>query len=263
MSSIVVRDLCKQYPTPRGMVVALGGVSFSLAAGALCAIVGPSGSGKSTLLAMMGGLDVPSSGAVCVGSFAVHRMSSAQRARFRAARVGFVFQSNNLVPVLTAAENVALPLTLRRLSARDRSLRVDALLDDLGLRDVAHHRPGELSGGQQQRVGLARALVTAPALVLADEPTAHLDSRTGREVMDVLRRMNRVRGTTFVFSTHDPAMDAIADERLALRDGVIARALQRRHESWRRSSDSQSATSSDIPAAPRSPLLPSPWASCS
>jgi putative ABC transport system ATP-binding protein len=143
MSPIVVRDLRKEYPTSRGMVVALDGVSFSLAAGALCAIVGPSGSGKSTLLALTGGLDVPTSGDVWVDAFAVHRMSSAQRARFRATRIGFVFQSNNLVPVLTAAENVALPLTLLRLSARNRSLRVAALLDELGLRDVARrHRPG-------------------------------------------------------------------------------------------------------------------------
>ncbi|MBI3768542.1 MAG: ABC transporter ATP-binding protein [Deltaproteobacteria bacterium] len=218
---IAVRDLYKQYATPQRVVRALSGISFVLAEGGLCAIVGPSGSGKSTLLGLLGGLDSPTSGEVHVGPFALHRMSPAQRTRFRAARVGFVFQSSNLVPVLTAAENVALPLTLLRLSARERSLKVDTLLHELGLREVAHHRPAELSGGQQQRVGIARALVTAPALVLADEPTAHLDSRTGRDVMDVLQSMHRGRSTTFIFSTHDPAVESIADERIALRDGMI------------------------------------------
>jgi putative ABC transport system ATP-binding protein len=263
MPAIAVRDLHKQYPTPRGAVRALRGISFALAEGALCAIVGPSGSGKSTLLGLVGGLDSPTSGEIHVGAFALHRMSPAQRTRFRAARIGLVFQSNNLVAVLTAAENVALPLTLLRLSARERSCKVDALLEELGLREIAHQRPGELSGGQQQRVGIARALVTAPALVLADEPTAHLDSRTGREVMDVIRSTNRLRGTTFVFSTHDPAMDSIADERVVLRDGVIVPEMEGIHEPWPHSSALRSATFSDIPDARPSPPPPSPWASCS
>lgn len=263
MTSIVVRDVHKRYRRPRGTVAALTGVSFSFAAGTLCAIVGPSGSGKSTLLALLGGLDVASSGEMCVGPFALHRMSPGRRARFRAAHVGLVFQSNNLVPVLTAAENIALPLTRLPLSRRERCIRVNALLDELGVRDVAHHRPGELSGGQEQRVGIARALVTEPSLVLADEPTAHLDSRTAREVMDVVRAMNRARGTTFVFSTHDILMDAMADERIALRDGAIDVAFERRQEAWPRSSGSRSVTSPGTHVAPPSPLPPSPSASCS
>ncbi len=222
MTVIAVRDVHKSYATAAGLVRALRGVSFALDAGTVCSVVGPSGSGKSTLLGLIGGLDAPSAGEVQVAGHRLHAMSPPERARFRATRVGFVFQSNNLIPVLTAAENVALPLTLQRLSARERSVRVEAILDELGIRAVARQRPGELSGGQQQRVGIARALVTAPVLVLADEPTAHLDSVTALEVMSLLRTINRTRRTTFVFSTHDPAVDAIADRRIGLRDGALA-----------------------------------------
>src|SRR5437868_1547784 len=205
MSAIVAVELRKQFTVAGRTIHAVRGVSFALAPGALCAIVGPSGSGKSTLLTLLGGLDVPTAGEVWIGTTNIGRMSAGRRTRFRAANVGFVFQAHNLVPVLTAAENVALPLTLLPLSARERARRVGAVLDDLGLHDLAHHRPGELSGGQQQRVGLARALVTAPAIVLADEPTAHLDSRTARDVVDVMRAMNRRRATTILLATHDDA----------------------------------------------------------
>jgi len=214
-------EVYKRYATAAEPVHALRGVSFRLAEGALCAVVGPSGSGKSTLLALLGGLDVPTAGEVYVDAFALHRMTATARARFRAARVGFVFQANNLIPVLTAAENVALPLALDGSSTGERARRVDAVLDDLGVRDVAGHRPGELSGGQQQRVGIARALVTEPALVLADEPTAHLDSATGGEVMRILQEANRARGTTFVFSTHDPKIMAEAEMILTVEDGKV------------------------------------------
>jgi putative ABC transport system ATP-binding protein len=222
MTSISVSDLHKRYASPAGWVRALCGVSFRLMAGALGCVVGPSGSGKSTLLGIIGGLDAPTAGEVYVGAFALHRMSAAERARFRATRIGFVFQSNNLVPVLTAEENIGLPLALETLTRAERDRRVTALLDELGLRQVADHRPGELSGGQQQRVGIARALVTRPLLVLADEPTAHLDSRTGHEVMNVLRSTNRVCRTTFLVSTHDADVESLADERISLRDGACA-----------------------------------------
>src|SRR6266481_4899667 len=236
MSAIVALDLRKQFTVAGRTIHAVRGVSFALAPGALCAIVGPSGSGKSTLLALLGGLDVPTWGEVWIGAVNVGRMSAARRTRFRAANVGFVFQAHNLVPVLTAAENVALPLALLPLSARERARRVGALLDDLGLHELAHHRPGELSGGQQQRVGLARALVTAPAIVLADEPTAHLDSRTARDVV------------------------AVADEQIALCDGVVARRDERRREPWASSSsDSPSATSSVTRGVASLPLPPSHW----
>lgn len=250
MSLITVRDLYKTYAAPAGPARALRGVSLTLEAATMCAIVGPSGSGKSTLLGILGGLDCPSAGEVHVGGHALHRMSAAERARFRTARVGFVFQSNNLIPVLTAAENVALPLTLGRLTARERSLRVERLLDEVGLRELARRRPGELSGGQQQRVGIARALVTEPALVLADEPTAHLDSATGVDVMGLLRSINRSRGTAFVFSTHDAAIESIASERVTLRDGAVvppARAPEM-NGSWPRYSTSACETFSAIHA---------------
>src|SRR6266404_1529751 len=264
MSAIVALDLRKQFTVAGRTIHAVRGVSFALAPGALCAIVGPSGSGKSTLLTLLGGLDVPTAGEVWIGTANVGRMSAGRRTRFRAANVGFVFQAHNLVPVLTAAENVALPLALLPLSARERARRVGALLDDLGLHELAHHRPGELSGGQQQRVGLARALVTAPAIVLADEPTAHLDSRTARDVVDVMRAMNRRRATTIVLATHDPAVDAVADEQIALCDGVVARRDERRREPWASSSsDSLSATSSVTRGVASLPPPPSRWLSCS
>jgi putative ABC transport system ATP-binding protein len=221
VQAISVRNIHKDYRTPSGTVHALRDVSFDLDRGALCAVVGPSGSGKSTLLSIIGGLDCPTSGEVFVGGVALHHLSSARRAKFRASRLGFVFQSNNLISVLTAAENVGLPLTLQGLSTRERSMRVATLLDELGLREVARQRPGELSGGQQQRVGIARALVTEPTLVLADEPTAHLDSETGAEVMSLLRSINSRRHTTFLFSTHDVDVESLADEHITLRDGAI------------------------------------------
>ncbi len=263
MPAIVAVDVRKQFAVARRTVHALRDVSFALVPGTLCAIVGPSGSGKSTLLALLGGLDVPTAGEVWVGAANVGRMSAARRTRFRAAHVGFVFQSHNLVPVLTTAENVALPLTLLPISAHERARRVDAVLDDLGLRDLAHHRPAELSGGQQQRVGLARALVTSPAVVLADEPTAHLDSHTARDVIEVIRATNRRRATTVVLATHDPAVHARADEQIALCDGAVACRHERRREQWPSCSDSPSETSSVIPGAPSLPPPPSHWLSCS
>lgn len=221
MPVVSVRELSKEYRTPSGSVRALRNVSFDLEPGALCAIVGPSGSGKSTLLSLIGGLDSPTGGEIFVGGVAIHGLSHARRAQFRASRISFVFQSNNLIPVLTVAENVALPLTLTRLSKRECSLRVDALLDELGLRSMAGQRPGELSGGQQQRIGIARSLVTEPMVVLADEPTAHLDSQTGRDVMHLLRSINLQHGTTFLVSTHDANVESFADHHLALRDGAL------------------------------------------
>lgn len=221
MTGVACRGLRKDYRTPFATVHALREVTVDVDAGALCAIVGPSGSGKSTLLGLLGGLDTPTAGEVIVDGVALHRLSAAQRAAFRAARVGFVFQANNLVQVLTAAENVELPLTLLTLSARERSVRVDAVLDELGLRDAARRRPNELSGGQQQRVGVARALVTKPALMLADEPTAHLDSATGAGVMTLLRTVGGRHGTTVIVATHDPEIEAQADQRVMLRDGGV------------------------------------------
>jgi putative ABC transport system ATP-binding protein len=219
MSAVSVVELQKRYPSRAGWVEALRDVSFHLPTGTLGCVVGPSGSGKSTLLGLVGGLDTPTAGTISVGPFGLHRMTAAERSRFRTARVGFIFQSNNLIPVLTAAENVDLPLALGTLTKGERERRVAALIDELGLGQVADRRPAELSGGQQQRVGIARALVTQPMLILADEPTAHLDARTGRDVVEMLRAASRKHATTFLVATHDADVEARADLRVALREG--------------------------------------------
>jgi putative ABC transport system ATP-binding protein len=221
MPLVEVRRVSKEYASAAGPVRALTSVSLTVASGTICAIVGPSGSGKSTLLGLMGGLDRPTGGDVWVCGADLGRMAPRPRAGFRLTHIGLIFQANNLIPVLTAAENIGLPLSLSRLSLRERRWRVDEFIDELGLRGVAGRRPAELSGGQQQRVGIARALVMNPELVLADEPTAHLDVDTAFEVMNLLQSMNAQRGTTLVFSTHDPAIEAIAANRFVLRDGCI------------------------------------------
>jgi putative ABC transport system ATP-binding protein len=251
MTVVIASDIAKTYGDGARAVHALRAVSLIVEEGAMCAVAGPSGSGKSTLLALLGGLDVPSAGALHVGGRALHRMTPAQRTRFRAEHVGFVFQAPNLVPVLTAAENVALPLTLRAVTAAERTRRVVRLLDDVGLRDVAARRPAELSGGQQQRVALARALAADPALVLADEPTAHLDSITARTVMQLLRTLSRARRTAIVLATHDPLVESMADLSVSLRDGAVvaAGATPRTDGPCRPCSISAYGTSSAIPAA--------------
>ena len=251
-SVVAAARITKTYGDGARAVHALRAVSLTVRDGAMCAVVGPSGSGKSTLLALLGGLDVPSSGVLHVAGHALHRMTAAQRTRFRAAHVGFVFQAPNLIPVLSAAENVALPLTLRALTAGERARRVARLLDDVGLRAVAGRRPAELSGGQQQRVALARALAADPAVVLADEPTAHLDSITARAIMQLLRTLNRARRTAIVLATHDPLIETMADLSVSLRDGAVVAADATRGTDGpcRPCSISVCGTSSAIPAVP-------------
>jgi putative ABC transport system ATP-binding protein len=195
-------------------------VSLAVKAGEFLAVAGPSGSGKTTLLNLIGCLDTPTSGEVAIDGEAIGGLSAGRRADLRARKLGFVFQTFNLIPVLTAWENVEYPLLLQRRRG-DVAKRVQAALEHVGLADRARHRPTELSGGQQQRVAIARALVTEPALVLADEPTANLDSRTGSEIVELMRRLNRERGTTFVFSTHDPRIVNAADRVLQISDGRL------------------------------------------
>jgi putative ABC transport system ATP-binding protein len=252
MSAVIASRITKTYGDGPRAVHALCAVSLTLEDGAMCAIVGPSGSGKSTLLALLGGLDVPTSGALHVAGQGLHHMTAAQRTRFRAEHVGFVFQTPNLIPVLSAAENVALPLRVRAFTAAERARHVARLLDDVGLRDVATRRPGELSGGQQQRVALARALASDPALVLADEPTAHLDSTTARAIMQLVRTLNRARRTAIVLATHDPLVETMADLSVSLRDGAVVAAGATRGTDGpcRPCSISAFGTSSAIPAAP-------------
>ena len=217
---VVVTDVSKTYRLGKLTVTALDGVSLTVDAGEFLAVAGPSGSGKTTLLNLIGCLDTPTSGEVEIDGEPVSTLSEGRRADLRARKLGFIFQTFNLIPVLTAWENVEYPLLIHRRGG-DVATRVRAALDQVGLGDRARHRPPELSGGQQQRVAIARALVTDPALVLADEPTANLDSKTGHEIIELMRRLNRERGTTFVFSTHDPRIMKAADRVLEISDGRL------------------------------------------
>ena len=219
MSLVVVKDVTKTYRLGTQTVVALADVSLDVQAGEFLAVAGPSGSGKTTLLNLVGCLDTPTSGQIEIDGEAVATLSSGRRADLRARKLGFIFQTFNLIPVLTAWENVEYPLLLTKRGGN--GARVRAALEQVGLGDRARHRPPELSGGQQQRVAIARALVTEPALVLADEPTANLDSRTGHEIVELMRRLNRERQTTFVFSTHDPRIMSAADRVLEISDGRL------------------------------------------
>jgi putative ABC transport system ATP-binding protein len=217
---VTVKDVRKTYRLGTQTVTALAGVSLTVAAGEFMAVAGPSGSGKTTLLNLIGCLDTPTSGEIAIDGEPVARLSAGRRADLRARKLGFVFQTFNLIPVLTAWENVEYPLLVYRRGG-DVAGRVRQALEQVGLGERARHRPSELSGGQQQRVAIARALVGEPSLVLADEPTANLDSATGREIVALMRRLNRERGTTFVFSTHDPRIMTAADRVLEISDGRL------------------------------------------
>ncbi len=221
MSDVVtVKDVRKTYRLGTQTVTALAGVSLTVGAGEFMAVAGPSGSGKTTLLNLIGCLDTPTSGEIAIDGEPVARLSAGRRADLRARKLGFVFQTFNLIPVLTAWENVEYPLLVYPRGG-DVAGRVRRALEQVGLGERARHRPSELSGGQQQRVAIARALVGEPSLVLADEPTANLDSATGREIVALMRRLNRERGTTFVFSTHDPRIMTAADRVLEISDGRL------------------------------------------
>ena len=221
MYPVSLRNVDKTYRLDTVTVPALSGVSIDIRPGRFTVLCGPSGSGKTTLLNMMGCIDRPDTGEIQVDSQAVQAMTDDALSDFRARRIGFVFQNFNLLPVLTAFENVEYPLVLAAVPAAQRKERVRALLDAVGLADRAGNRPGQLSGGQRQRVAIAQALATEPALVLADEPTANLDSQTGAEIIALMRRLQRERGASFVFSSHDPMVLAQADDVVRIRDGRI------------------------------------------
>ena len=221
MTAIVqVRDLARDYSMGSGAVHALRGVSFDVNQGEWVAIVGPSGCGKSTLLNLIGAVDTPDSGALTIANQRIDRLSDGDATAFRLRRIGFVFQRFYLMPALSAAENVELPMAEARLPREERRARVRELLGYVGLAERAHHRPSQLSGGEQQRVAIARALANRPALLLADEPTGELDAATGLEMIDLFRRLNR-DGTTIVVVTHDAQMADAAGRRIQMRDGAI------------------------------------------
>ena len=221
MYPVSLRNVGKTYRLDTVTVPALSAVSIDIRPGRFTVLCGPSGSGKTTLLNMMGCIDRPDAGEIQVDGQAVQAMTDDALSDFRARRIGFVFQNFNLLPVLTAFENVEYPLVLAAVPSAQRKERVRALLDAVGLADRAGNRPGQLSGGQRQRVAIARALATEPALVLADEPTANLDSQTGAEIIALMRRLQRERGASFVFSSHDPMVLAQADDVVRIRDGRI------------------------------------------
>lgn len=223
MDAIRVEHVTRCYRVGAVETRALDDVSLSIAEGEFVALVGPSGSGKTTLLQLIGCLDRPDRGAVFIKGQDVTRLSAAQRADLRRANIGFVFQFFALVPVLTAYENIELPLLLSGVRPAERRARVLELLGAVGLESRAHHRPDQLSGGEQQRVAIARALALRPVLVLADEPTANLDTANGQQAMEIMVRLNRETGTAFVYATHDPRVIAYARRVVTLVDGKIAR----------------------------------------
>ena len=221
-SLIQVRALDKRYLRGSEEIHVLQGLNLDVEAGDFVAFMGPSGSGKTTLLNLLGGLDVPTSGSVTVAGDEISRLSAAKLTAWRARHVGFIFQMYNLLPVLTAFQNVELPLLLTKLSKSERKRHVETALDLVGLADRMHHYPRQLSGGQEQRVGIARALVTDPTLLLCDEPTGDLDRRAGDEILDLLGALHRDHGKTIVMVTHDPHAAERAGRILHLDKGVLA-----------------------------------------
>ncbi len=215
------RGLCRVYQEEAVPVRALDGVDFDFLRGDFVSLAGPSGSGKSTLLNLVGGLDRPDAGDVRVDGQCLNDLNEARLADLRLHKIGFVFQSYNLIPVLSAQENVAFILQLQGVDPVERAERSEAALASLGIADLAARRPGEMSGGQQQRVAIARAIVTNPVLLLADEPSANLDSATTEELLKLLRRLNEDRGLSILTATHDPKVMAYGRRQVRLRDGVI------------------------------------------
>lgn len=222
-------DVTKIYPLGKTQVHAVRGVSFTIEKGDFISITGPSGSGKSTILNMIGCIDTPTSGVVKINGTETGSLKDKQLTELRHKTLGFIFQSFNLIPVLDVYENIEFPLLLgreKRDKARTREW-IDFLIEAVGLAEHRHHRPSELSGGQRQRVAIARALATKPMIVLADEPTANLDSKTGKAIIELMKKLNQELETTFIFSTHDPEIVEIADHVIRLQDGRVIEDVRR------------------------------------
>ncbi len=225
--TIQMENVVKTYQMGTQEVKALNGISLSIPRGEFHVIMGPSGSGKTTFLNMVGALDVPSEGEVYFEGVPLSKMTQKELASLRAYKIGFIFQTFNLVPVITALENVALPLVFQKYSRKERRKRAEEMLERVGLGDRMNHTPDELSGGQQQRVAIARALAGEPSLVLADEPTGNLDLKTGFAIVELLREISHETGVTVINSTHDLKLIDIADRISWLRDGKITRTQKR------------------------------------
>ena len=222
MAVVKMEDAVKNYLVGRIEVPALRGVSLSIEKGDFAAIAGPSGSGKSTMLNLFGCLDKPTGGKVFIEGHDIITMSSDQLAEVRNQHIGFIFQSFNLIPVLTAYENVEFPLILlNKGTPKERKHMIMDMLEAVKIADLADRKPNDMSGGQQQRVAIARALVKTPDYVLADEPTANIDTKTGNEILNLMEEMNKIHGTTFIFSTHDPKVMEHAKRLIRIRDGQI------------------------------------------
>ncbi len=222
MNIVECRDVRKIYRQGKVEVHALRGVNLSIEEGGFLALAGPSGSGKTTMLNIIGGLDYADEGSISVNGNQIDRMNQAELANLRLHSIGFVFQAYNLIPVLSAMENVEFVMLLQGVPPAERRARATAILDDVRLEGLYHRRPAELSGGQQQRVAVARAIVSNPSIVLADEPTANLDSKSGEGLLEMMREMNEKKGVTFIFSTHDKMVMDFARRLVQIRDGLVA-----------------------------------------
>ncbi len=220
---VEIKNLYKDYQVGKVLFPALRGVDLTIEDGEFTAMAGPSGSGKTTLLNIIGCLDSPSKGEVKINGTDVNKLTTKESAELRKRKIGFVFQTFNLIPVLTAFENVEMPLLILNSSPNERKEKVIAILKEVGLEDYIFRRPNEMSGGQQQRIAVARALVKNPSLVLADEPTANLDSATAKDILALMRELNETHKTTFLFSTHDPMVMDYARRVIRLRDGKVVK----------------------------------------
>lgn len=244
MVIVELQNVRKVYPLGKVEVEAVRGVSFSIEKGDFISIAGPSGSGKTTILNMLGCVDRPTSGTVIIDGKPTKDLSDKQLTTLRHETLGFIFQSFNLIPVLTVYENIEFPLLLGKAGPKgeERSSWIDYLIEEVGLSQWKNHKPNELSGGQRQRVAIARALVTKPQIVLADEPTANLDSATGEQILDLMKKINREMETTFIFSTHDARIVNIADHVIRLRDGLVS-------ENYRRDGNAPAASAAEAAEA--------------
>ncbi|MBP8081722.1 MAG: ABC transporter ATP-binding protein [Spirochaetes bacterium] len=222
MNSILINNISKNYTLGKVEVPALKSINLSVKHGEIICLMGPSGSGKSTLLNLIGALDTPSSGEVHINGENISSLTDRALSKFRNRTLGFIFQSFNLIPVLSVSENIEYPLLIQDISSRERKDRVNEYMDAVGLSTYSNRYPDELSGGQRQRVAIARALATHPSIIIADEPTANLDHKTGKDVMDLISSMNKKSGATVIFATHDPIVSNYTKKIIRLKDGEIS-----------------------------------------